>query len=93
MSDPSMSDRTDETRPPQNPERTTGWEKADSVAHAAGQVAHGIGWVFTKIYGVILVILGIVGLVAIDSPVRLLGLLVIAYGIYLLAPGSKWVIY
>jgi hypothetical protein len=75
------------------PERTSGWEKVDKVASTGEAVVNGIGTVIVKIYGVILIVLGIIVLVGLNNPSRLFGLLISAYGVYLVAPGSKFVIY
>ena len=79
--------------PNQNSERTTGWEKADKVAHGAGAVAHGIGWVILKIYAVVLIVIGGAILFTAPDATKLIGLGILAYGIYLVAPGSKFVVY
>ena len=79
-------------RSPQ-PERTSGWEKVDKVASTGEAVVNGIGTVIMKLYGVALIIVGIVVLVGLQNPSRFFGLLISAYGVYLVAPGSKFVIY
>jgi len=75
------------------PERTSGWEKVDKVASTGEAVVNGIGTVIMKLYGVALIIVGIVVLVGLNNPSRFFGLLISAYGVYLVAPGSKFVIY
>jgi hypothetical protein len=74
-------------------EGTSGWEKVDKVASTGEAVASGIGTVILKIYAVALIIIGIIVLVNLDNASRFLGLLISAYGVYLVAPGSKFVIY
>lgn len=77
-----------------NNSRASGWEVADKVAHGAGRTIHGIGWVLTKLWGALLLIGGVVILfTGFSKGVWWVGLLVIAYGIYLVLPGSKWVIW
>ncbi|WP_171042450.1 hypothetical protein [Sinomonas gamaensis] len=74
--------------------KMTGWEVADKVAHGAGAAAHGIGWFLTKAWGVILLIIGVILLIAVFARGGWwAGPLCMAYGIYLLLPGSKWVIW
>jgi len=73
--------------------KTTGWEKADKAAHTAGKVIDGTASAAVKIYGVILIIIGIGILVLAFATGWWVGLILIAYGIYLLAPGSKLVIW
>jgi hypothetical protein len=75
------------------PEKTTGWEKADTVAHGAGQMVHGIGWMLTKGYAVVLIIVGLICMFTAFGTLFWPALLVIAYGIYLITPGSKLVIW
>lgn len=55
------------------PQHTTGWEKAEKVASAGESVAHGIGWVLTKLWGVVLIIIGIGVLAGVNNPGELWG--------------------
>ncbi|MEP7193230.1 MAG: hypothetical protein ABI903_10225 [Actinomycetota bacterium] len=65
----------------------SGWQ-------TAGSVAHSIGWVIMKLYGIGLVILAIVLMVGVGKEAIWIGLACLAYGIYLVAPGNtKRVIY
>jgi len=74
---------------------TSGWEVADKAAHGVGTALDGIGWFLTKGYGVLLIIAGIVLLVmgGWDAKGILACLVVSAYGVYLLVPGDKFVIW
>ena len=85
-----MTDPTAENKPVQG---TTGWEKADSAVHGVGRVVHGTGWVLTKLWGAFLLIAAIIAMVAKPDTLIIPGLLVAAYGVYLLAPGSKFVVW
>lgn len=73
--------------------RTSGWEKADKVAHGAGKVLNGTAWVIAKGYGILLIVAALFVLFATGGKLVLPGLLILAYGIYLLAPGSKFVVW
>lgn len=73
--------------------RTTGWEKADKVAHGAGKVLNGTAWVIVKGYAIFLIVVALIVLFATGGKLVLPGLLILAYGIYLLAPGSKFVVW
>lgn len=71
---------------------TSGWEKADSAVHGIGRVVHGTGWVLMKLWGTVLLIVAIIAMVS--NPTLIIpGLLLAAYGVYLLAPGSKFVVW
>lgn len=85
----STTDPTAENKPVQV---TSGWERADSVAHGVGKVVNGTSWLLTKAWGVILMIFGIVGPTLGGAGIWA-GLVVVAYGIYLLAPGRKFVVW
>lgn len=85
MTDPEAS-----TTPP---ERTSGWEKADKVAHGAGRVLEGTGWLIVKAYAIGLVLIGIVLFFINPGAAWWASLLLIAYGVYLLVPGSKIVVW
>lgn len=68
------------------------WERADAVASGLGTAARGVGWVIVRLYALGLIALGGVFLFLADGPAALIGLLVIAYGLYLLFGGS-WIVY
>lgn len=75
---------------------TSGWEVADKVAHGVGSAANGVARVILILYGLGLIAFGlivIVGGVMLGSAAGLFGLLFIAYGIYLMVPGWKIVIW
>lgn len=78
---------------PAQPERTSAWEKVDKVASVGEAVVGGIGTVIMKLYGVALIIGGIAMLIGLNNPSRFIGLLIAAYGVYLVLPGNKWVVY
>ncbi|GAB3283476.1 hypothetical protein GCM10027449_26550 [Sinomonas notoginsengisoli] len=79
---------------PNDDSKMSGWEVADKVAHGAGAAAHGVGWVLTKAWGALLLIAGLIVLFAVFAKGGWwAGPLLIAYGIYLLLPGSKWVLW
>jgi hypothetical protein len=75
-----------------SPSRPSGWEIADKAAHGVGAVVNGTATVITKLYGLGLLIVGVVAIFALPAT-WWGGLLIAAYGIYLLLPGSKWVIW
>ena len=75
------------------PNRTSGWEHADKVAHGAGKVISGTAIVLTKGWGVVLIIAGIAGIALKPGTLIIPGLLVVAYGVYLVLPGSKFVVW
>lgn len=68
---------------------SSGWEKADNVAGGIGAAVSGIGWVFLKIYAIALIVVGIV----VFNLVWWAAILLFLYGLYLLFPGSKFVIW
>lgn len=81
---------------PNENSKMSGWEVADKVAHGTGRAVNGVVTVMTKLYGVVLGIVGVAVLVlgiSHGSPGGWAGLLVLVYAIYLLLPGSKWVIW
>ncbi len=84
---------SDNTPTPNERQGTTGWEKADKAAHVTGKVFTGMALVMMKGYGVILVILGIILLAVAFSSAWWAGFIIIGYGVYLLFPGSKWVVW
>lgn len=76
-----------------------GWVAADKVlggigkaAGVAGNAAVGCTTVVTKLYGLALAAAGIFALFTLPSA-WWAALLIIAYGIYLLLPGDKWVMW
>ncbi len=73
--------------------KASGWEKADRAMDVAGNVAHGIGWGLTKLWGVALIAIAVLGWFVLGADVWWLALLIIAYGVYLVLPGSKWVVW
>lgn len=71
----------------------SGFEVANSALDTAGKVATATGHGLVRIYGLILLILGLVGLFVIPEFAAKVGCLAIAgYGLYLLLGGS-WVVY
>lgn len=75
------------------PQRTSGWEKADSVAHGAGRVVEGTARVIVKGYAVLLILAGIVLFCINPAAAWWAALLLIGYGVYLIVPGTKIVIW
>lgn len=73
--------------------RTSGWEVADKVAHGAGKAIDGVALVMMKLWGLALVLIGIVLLVLAFDKAWWAGFLLIGYGIYLLLPGGKFVVW
>lgn len=71
----------------------SGWEYADKAASGVGAAVNGIGVVLTKIYGLLLIVAGIWLLVAVPGKSWWLALILIAYGAYLVFPGSKHVVW
>lgn len=71
----------------------SGFEVADKVASGAGAVAHGIGWLFTKVWGLLLLAGGIAALVGDPGKLWWAALLMVGYGLYLVFPGSKTVVW
>lgn len=78
----------------------SGWEKADAAANKVGnamekadRVANAVARPIVKVYGVVLVIIGIIVLVSAFATAWWVGLILIAYGIYLVFPGSKFVVW
>ncbi|MBT8162589.1 MULTISPECIES: hypothetical protein [Arthrobacter] len=76
-----------------NSSKRSGWETADKVAHGAGKALNGIAFGIVKIYGVLLVLAGLAVLFIIPAKGWWAGLMLVVYGIYLLAPGSKFVVW
>lgn len=68
------------------------WERADAVASGVGSVARGVSWVVVRIYALLLIVAGGAVLFMMNGPTALVGLVIIAYGIYLMFGGS-WVVY
>lgn len=83
-----MSDPTTRTG---SPKSGRGWETADKVAHGAGRALHGVALALVKGYAVVLLVGGVWMLVAGVSVWA--GLALIAYGIYLITPGRKYVVW
>lgn len=74
--------------------KSSGWEVADKVAHGAGAAVSGIGLVLSKVWGLVILIAGLFLLFSMFSKGGWwMGPLAIGYGIYLLLPGSKWIIW
>lgn len=69
-----------------------GWETADKVAHGAGKAVTGLAWAMVKGYAVLLCIVGVF-LMAQGGSGIWIGLLALGYGIYLITPGSKTVVW
>ena len=89
-----MSDVPEDIRStPASPQKSSGWEKADKVAAGAGAVASGIGWMILKLYALALIAGGIAIMIHLSGGSAFIGLVLIGYGIYLIAPGSKFVVY
>lgn len=78
---------------PASTQKTTGWEKAEKVASGAGAVVSGIGWLILKLYALVLIAGGVAVMIYAPGGSAFLGLIFIVYGIYLIAPGSKFVVY
>ena len=78
---------------PASPVRTTGWQKAGKVADGAGKVIEGTALVIMKLYAVFLMIVALILIFATMGAGILPGLLILAYGIYLIVPGSKLVVW
>lgn len=79
--------------------QASAWNAADKVASGidkaadvAGDIGTGIGLVLTKLWGLLLLVGGIALLVIAPSS-WWAAILVAAYGVYLLLPGEKWVIW
>lgn len=77
----------------ENGSNKSGWERAESVASGVDKAIDGTALVLMKLWGLLLVIVGIVVLVIGFEKAWWVGLLAIAYGVYLLFPGSKFVIW
>ncbi|NYI39920.1 hypothetical protein [Demequina lutea] len=73
--------------------RPSGFEVADKVAHGAGRVAHGIAWFLMKTWGLILTLGGIALLFADPGKYWWACAGIATYGVYLLLPGSKTVVW
>lgn len=73
--------------------RMSGYEVADKIASGAEKTADVVGTVFIKLYAVILIAAGIFLLVIAGGDIWWAAGLVLLYGIYLIFPGDKWVIY
>ena len=71
----------------------SGWEKADKVAHGVGKAIDGTALVMMKIWGLVLLFIGILLLVLAFASAWWVGVIVGAYGLYLILPGSKFVIW
>ena len=71
----------------------TSWERADSVIGGAERAANGIGYVLTKIWGLVLLVLAVIVFIASPGKGWWVAILLGAYGIYLLTPGSKFVVW
>ena len=67
---------------------TSGWEKAGKVADGVGLVFGGIAWVLLKLVAVAFIVGGVWIMQLGFWP----GIFVIAYGVYLILPGDKWLI-
>lgn len=78
---------------PEDNSKKSGWEVADRVAHGAGKAIDGVALVMTKLWGIALVLIGILLLVFALDKAWWLGILVAGYGIYLILPGSKFVVW
>lgn len=73
--------------------KPSGFEKADSTLSAIGSAANSTGRFLSKIYGAVAVLLGLAMLFVTPSA-WWAGLIVAAYGVYLLWPGGdKWVVW
>ena len=90
-----MTDATPADRPVDSEAKgkTSGWERADALAHGAGKAISGTATVLTKGWGIVLIIAAIIVIVVNPGALLIPGLLVIAYGVYLVLPGSKFVIW
>lgn len=76
-----------------NEARRSGFEKANRALDGASRAANATGSFILKLYGVVLILFGIVGVFAIPDA-WWSGIPAVLYGIYLLWPGgSKVVIY
>ena len=73
--------------------RPSGWERADRVVSGAENVAIGISTVLTKIWALIIIAVCVAMLIFVADKTWWAALIGIAYGIYLLLPGSKWVVW
>lgn len=73
--------------------RITGWEIADGVASGVGAAARGIGWLLIKLWGLLLVVASVAVLIWTGGEYWWGFLVIIGYGVYLLLPGSKWIIW
>jgi hypothetical protein len=71
----------------------SGYEVADKVASGAGVVVHGIGWLFTKVWGLILIAGGIFILANDPGGYWWAAVGILVYGIYLVLPGGKTVVW
>ncbi len=72
---------------------SSGASKAGKALDAAGRVVDATGTAITKLYGLVLLVVGIVGIFVLPSA-WWAGILLALYGLYLVWPGgAKWVIY
>ena len=74
------------------PKRSNGWETADKVAHGAGAAINGLAILLMKGWAVLLIIGGI-WFMTLGAGGIWAGLAVVAYGVYLILPGSKFVVW
>lgn len=78
--------------PSEGREKVSGWEVADNLAGQAGRAAEAAAHGLVKVYGVGLVIVAVAAIVVLPSS-WWLALLVAIYGVYLVLPGNKWVVW
>lgn len=73
---------------------TSGWEVLDTGMSVAAGAARGVAWLITKLYALLLIAGGL--FVAFGLPVdgtgTLIGLVIAAYGAYILL-GGRWIVY
>ena len=75
------------------PAPNTGWQKAGKVAEGAGKLIDGTALVLMKAYAVVLIGAGLVLLFVLPGVGILPGLVLLAYGVYLITPGWKIVVW
>jgi hypothetical protein len=75
------------------PAERTGWQKAGAALDTAGNVANGVASVITKIYGLGLILVAIIAVCVNPAAFIWPALLIGGYGVYLVLPGDKWVVY
>ena len=80
------------TPEPPSSSRPSGWAIVGKAADGVEAVVDGAANVLTKLYGLGLLVAGVVAIFLIPA-VWWGGLLFAAYGLYLLLPGNKWVIW